>query len=58
MPTYKYRARNVQGKTVTGQLAAVSEVALSARLDKMGLTPLSISAEKAGGGGLDLFKPS
>ena len=56
MPTYKYRARNAQGKTVTGQLAAVSEVALSARLDKMGLTPLSISAEKAGGGGLALFK--
>ncbi len=61
MPTYKYRAKNVQGKTVTGQLAAVSEVALSARLDKMGLTPLSIAIDKPGaGGGLlqSLFKPN
>ncbi len=58
MPTYKYKVRNAQGKTVTGQLAAGSEMELSARLDKMGLTPLSISAEKTGGPKLDLFKPS
>ncbi len=47
MPTYRYKARDPKGKVVTGTVTAVNEAAVTARLERLGQTPLSVAAEKA-----------
>jgi type IV pilus assembly protein PilC len=49
---FAYRARNAQGKVVTGSFDLPNETAVSTRLISMGLSPISIS-EKAAGTGLN-----
>ncbi|MBU0759949.1 MAG: type II secretion system F family protein [Candidatus Omnitrophica bacterium] len=46
MPTYKYKAQNMEGKIVTGSIVAPRETVVTARLDKQGYLPLSITLEK------------
>jgi MSHA biogenesis protein MshG len=42
MPKYQYRAKNAQGKLITGQIDAVSEAQAAAQLAKNGLSPLMV----------------
>lgn len=46
MPTYKYAARNQDGKNVSGRIAADSEAVIVAELRKRNLIILSIAEEK------------
>src|ERR1035437_2704456 len=46
MPTFKYTARDQEGKSVTGRIAAESESVIVAELRKRNLTILSIAEEK------------
>ncbi len=46
MPTYKYTARDQEGKNVTGRIAAENESVIVAELRKRNLIILSISEEK------------
>ena len=46
MPTFKYNARDEQGKNVTGRMTAESESAIVAELRKRSLMILSVTEEK------------
>ena len=46
MPTYKYTARDQDGKNVSGRIAAESESVIIAELRKRSLIILSVSEEK------------
>ena len=46
MPTYKYVARDQEGKSVTGRISAENEPAIVAELRKRNLMILSVSQEK------------
>lgn len=46
MPTYRYKAKDPKGKTITGTITAANEAAVTARLERMGNTPLAITVEK------------
>ena len=46
MPTYKYSARDQEGKNVTGRISAESEAVIIAELRKRSLSILSIAEEK------------
>ncbi len=46
MPTYRYKAKDPKGKTITGTITVANEAAVTARLERMGNTPLSITGEK------------
>ncbi len=58
MPSYKYKARDPNGKEVTGILVAETEAEASQRLDGMGFLPLSIALDQgtAAGGLGGIFK--
>ena len=46
MPTYKYTARDQEGKNVSGRISAENESVIVAELRKRNLIILSISEEK------------
>ena len=46
MPTYKYTARDQEGKNITGRITADAESAIVAELRKRNLMILSIAEEK------------
>ena len=46
MPTYKYTARDQEGKSVAGRISAESEPVIVAELRKRNLIILSIAEEK------------
>ncbi|MGE0710180.1 MAG: type II secretion system F family protein [Planctomycetota bacterium] len=50
MATFIYKARRLDGSSVTGTLPAETERAALASLDRMGLFPLELKEEQAGGG--------
>lgn len=58
MATFFYKATNVSGKTETGTLEVSNKQAALAKLEKMGLFPISVSDKKVGGdinfGNIDL----
>jgi len=49
MPTYKYTARNQEGKNVIGRISAESEAVIIAELRKRNLIILSVQEEKESG---------
>ena len=48
MPTYKYRARNREGKVLEGRIQAGSETAAMAQLDALNYIPISLRGVKEG----------
>lgn len=49
MPTYKYKARDQEGKTVSGKISAESEAVIVAELRKRNLIILGVTEEKGSG---------
>ncbi len=47
MPFFQYRARDKEGALVTGSLEAADRASLEASLDRMGLIPIKVAAQRS-----------